>query len=85
MVIEKEDMNMSEEALSFEASLLRLEEIVQKLEQGDVLLEDALKFYEDGMNYAKICHDKLKEADVQITRVIQENGSISDFQNAKGE
>lgn len=76
---------MSEEALSFEVSLVRLEEIVQKLEQGDVLLEDALKYYEAGMNYAKVCHDKLKEADAQITRVIQENGTVSDFQNVKGE
>ena len=49
------------------------------------MLEDALKYYEDGMNYAKICHDKLKEADTQITRVLQENGSMTDFQSIKGE
>lgn len=76
---------MSENQLSFEMSLQKLEEIVQKLEQGDVLLEDALKYYETGMNYAKLCHDKLKEADAQITRVLEENGSLVDFQNIKGE
>ncbi|HJA40717.1 MAG TPA: exodeoxyribonuclease VII small subunit [Firmicutes bacterium] len=76
---------MEKHDLSFEASLQKLEEIVQKLEQGEVLLEDALKYYEDGMNYAKICHDKLKEADTQITRVLQENGSMTDFQSIKGE
>ena len=76
---------MSENHLNFEQSLLKLEEIVQKLEQGDVLLEDALKYYEDGMNYAKLCHDKLKEADAQITRVLEENGALVDFQNIKGD
>ena len=39
----------------FEESMLRLEQIVQKLERGDVPLEDAMKLFEEGTKLVKSC------------------------------
>ncbi|HTR99693.1 MAG TPA: exodeoxyribonuclease VII small subunit, partial [Bacteroidota bacterium] len=47
---------------TFEDSLHRLEEIVQRLEQGDVPLEQAMQLYEEGVTLSKTCAEKLKAA-----------------------
>ena len=54
---------------SFEQSLKRLEEIVQKLEQGDVSLDDSMKFYEEGMALSKACLEKLTEAELRLKKL----------------
>ena len=46
--------------LSFEEAMKHLEEIVEKLEEGDVPLEKAISIYKQGMNLSRLCHTKLK-------------------------
>jgi exodeoxyribonuclease VII small subunit len=44
----------------------RLEEIVQKLEQGDLPLEQSLKLFEEGVKLSRICNKKLEEAERKV-------------------
>ncbi|HPR50133.1 MAG TPA: exodeoxyribonuclease VII small subunit [Spirochaetota bacterium] len=55
-----------EAKVSFEKALENLEEIVSRLETGDLGLEDAIKEFEKGMGLARLCHDKLEEAERKI-------------------
>ena len=66
--------------LSFEESLLNLEEIVKKLETGDVPLDDAIYEFNKAMKLAKNCDEKLKKAEESITKLVKDNGEIVDFQ-----
>ena len=45
----------------FETSLKKLEGLVEKLESGDLSLEESLKSYEEGMKLAKACQNRLEE------------------------
>ena len=66
--------------LSFEESLLHLEEIVKKLETGEVPLDDAITEFNKAMVLAKNCDEKLKSAEEAITKLVKENGDVVDFQ-----
>jgi len=52
--------------LSFENALSELEEIAVKLEDGDLGLDDSIKEFEKGIKLARICHEKLEEAERKI-------------------
>jgi exodeoxyribonuclease VII small subunit len=60
--------------ISFEEAMDQLESIVQRLEEGDVPLEEAISIYKRGMELSKLCHDKLKTIEEQLTKVITEDG-----------
>ncbi|TVP82748.1 MAG: exodeoxyribonuclease VII small subunit [Alkalicoccus sp.] len=66
-----------EKKASFETSMRELEEIVQKLEQGDVPLEEAIDMFQEGMKLSKDCHDRLHKVEKQMTEVLSEDGSLS--------
>ncbi|TCT22616.1 exodeoxyribonuclease VII small subunit [Melghiribacillus thermohalophilus] len=72
---------MSEEKLNitFEEAIEKLEEIVEKLEDGDVPLEKAIDFYQEGMNLAKVCNDKLVKVEKQMEQIMKENGDFEPF------
>ncbi len=72
-------MKKEEKNLSFEENLAALEEIVKKLETGEVPLDDAIEEFNKAMKYAKICDEKLKQAEDAITKLVKENGEIIDF------
>lgn len=69
-----------EKELSFEESLVSLEEIVKKLETGEVPLDDAIEEFNKAMKLAKACDEKLKKAEEAITKLVKDNGDIVDFQ-----
>jgi len=56
---------------SFEYSYKRLEEILEKLENQDEenSLEDILNYYQEGLNFLKICRQKLSEAELKIEKI----------------
>ena len=54
---------------TFEESLRRLEEIVQKLEQGSLSIDDSLKMYEEGITLSKACMKKLTEAEIKLKKL----------------
>ncbi|MGJ9383294.1 exodeoxyribonuclease VII small subunit [Salipaludibacillus neizhouensis] len=68
-----------EKKQSFEQSMNDLENIVEKLEQGDVPLEEAITMFQEGMKLSKNCHDRLQHVEKQMTEVLSEDGEISTF------
>ncbi len=52
--------------IKFEKALKRLEEIVEKLEKGDLDLDKSLEIFEEGIKMSRICSQKLKEAEKKI-------------------
>ncbi|MBA4800542.1 MAG: exodeoxyribonuclease VII small subunit [Euryhalocaulis sp.] len=56
--------------LSFEAALKELESIVEKLERGDVELEESIAIYERGAALKKHCEDKLKAAQMKVDKIV---------------
>jgi exodeoxyribonuclease VII small subunit len=62
----------------FETALKRLEEIVRKLEGGDLSLEDSLKAFEEGVKQAAFCSKKLNEAEKRVEVLLkQKDGSFA--------
>ncbi len=55
--------------MSFEQSLKELEEIVSRLEQGDVELERSITIYERGEALRKHCDDLLKRAEAKVEKI----------------
>ncbi len=53
----------------FEEALEKLESIVEGMESGDLPLESLLARYEEGVKLAKICQDKLAEAELRIQQL----------------
>lgn len=51
---------------NFEQAMKRLEEIVEKMESGDLPLEDLIVRYEEGMKLVKICQERLVAAEKRI-------------------
>lgn len=77
---------MSEEkTLSFEEAMSKLEKIVDRLEEGDVPLEEAIAIYKEGMELSQLCHDKLKSVEEQLTQIITEDGRKENFSVAEEE
>jgi len=71
---------MSKENKSFEQALNELEEIVEKLENGDIPLEKAIEFYEKGMKLSKACDTILKDATEKVTLIMNEKGEKEAFE-----
>jgi len=65
--------------LSFEESLDKLEEIVNKLETGEVPLDDAIEEFKKAMDLVKICNDKLNSAEDAIAKIVEDNGELIEF------
>ncbi|MDW0117310.1 exodeoxyribonuclease VII small subunit [Sporosarcina thermotolerans] len=76
---------MSNETLRFEEAMSKLEDIVQKLESGDVPLEDAITLYKKGMELSAYCHGKLQDAEEQLITIIDKEGKPTSFNPAKGQ
>ncbi|HIS29756.1 MAG TPA: exodeoxyribonuclease VII small subunit [Candidatus Avamphibacillus intestinigallinarum] len=57
-----------------------LEEIVNELEKGDVPLEKAIDYYQDGMKLSKLCNDKLKNVEEKMTKIMNEQGEFEVFE-----
>ena len=57
-------------AMSFEGALAELEQIVRRLEAGQVKLDDAIQCYERGAQLKQHCEQKLNEAQQRVDRIV---------------
>ena len=63
---------------NFESSLKRLEQIVGKLEDGDLNLEDTLKLFEEGIGLSQDCQKQLEEAENKVEILLKRaNGKMA--------
>jgi exodeoxyribonuclease VII small subunit len=58
-------------SMSFEDALRALEEVVRKLEGGDVPLDDSISLYERGEELRKHCQARLDAAQARIEKIVQ--------------
>ena len=62
----------------FEESLTDLEDIVAKLEAGDLPLEESLKLFEDGIRLSRTCRDRITSATRRIEVLMRDsNGELT--------
>ena len=59
---------------NFERSLQELEALVEKMEQGDLSLEDSLSHFERGVQLSRTCQQALREAEQKVEILMQKNG-----------
>ena len=62
---------MEQESKSFESSLQRLEEIVKRMEQGNVPLAESLQLFEEGTCLVSQCSALLDEAELKVVRLMK--------------
>jgi len=67
--------------LKFEDALKRLEEIVAKLETGNLPLEESLKLFEEGVTLVRFSNEKLTEAQQKVALLLKDQeGNITGSQ-----
>jgi exodeoxyribonuclease VII small subunit len=65
-------------SMSFEDALAELEQIVRRLEAGQVKLDDAILYYERGTQLKRHCEQKLNEVQQRVDRiVVGPDGAVS--------
>ena len=66
-------MTTKKNKIDFEKSLKELEELVEKMEAGNLSLEDSLKYFEKGVALTKSCQQALTEAEHKV-RILMDQG-----------
>ncbi|MFW6021930.1 MAG: exodeoxyribonuclease VII small subunit [Halanaerobiaceae bacterium] len=66
------------EDIKFEEALTRLEDIVNKLEDGGLPLDKSLETFTEGIKLIKLCNKELNEAEKKIEKVLMEDGQYTD-------
>lgn len=70
---------MAGKTQTFESALNRLEEIVKRLENGEVTLEESMKLFEEGTKLVKQCSAQLDKAEQKITLLTtDDNGTVTE-------
>ena len=65
------------EKFNFNKGLLKLEEIINKMDSGELSLEESLKYFEEGVKIHRQCHLALKDAEQRIS-ILAENDEYNE-------
>ena len=71
--------NTKNNEIKFDASMKKLEEIVEKMENADLPLEESIKLFEEGIKLSKSCQNALKIAEVKIQKLMKDGETLEDF------
>ncbi|MEX0590951.1 MAG: exodeoxyribonuclease VII small subunit, partial [Xanthobacteraceae bacterium] len=74
MAKESKNQNSDVAALPFETALAELESIVQRLEKGDVALEESIRIYERGEALKGHCETLLRVAEARVEKITRDAG-----------
>lgn len=69
-------MVQKEKEPSFEAGLEQLEQVVKKLEDGDLPLEKSLDLFEQGVKLSESCHKQLRAAEHKVEILLNKDGKV---------
>ena len=74
-------MPKEQKILDFEASLTTLDGLVNKLEGGELSLEESLSAFEEGINLTRQCQKHLSSAEQKVSMLVgkDENLQLTDF------
>ena len=65
------------EQFNFNKGLSKLEEIISKMDSGELSLEESLKYFEEGVRIHRQCHRALKDAEHRIS-ILSENDEYNE-------
>lgn len=65
-------MEENEKPEDFERSFQELENIVRRLEGEELSLDESLKLFERGIGLSRFCHEKLREVESKIERILSD-------------
>lgn len=57
--------------MNFEKSFSQLQEVVKKLESGELSLEDSLKAFEEGVRHTRFCQESLASAEQKVEQLVK--------------
>ena len=60
------------ETISFEDAFKKLEQIADRLENGDITLDESMDVFEEGMALIKICNARLEKAESRLKKLIKD-------------
>ena len=60
----------------FEEALGRLEDIVKRMEAGEMTLEESLKAFEEGIKLARLCSRRLDEAERRVEMLLKQEQEL---------
>jgi exodeoxyribonuclease VII small subunit len=66
-------------AIDFERSLRELEALVEKMETGNLSLEESLKCFERGIGLTRLCQKALTEAEQKVKILLEKEGRLETF------
>ncbi len=68
-------------SINFEKSLIELEKLIETMEEGDLSLEDSLKYFERGILLTQTCQQALTEAEQKVSVLVKksENAKLEPF------
>ncbi len=75
---------MPEEEKSFEAGYAELEQVVSRLQEGGLTLEESLVLFERGMGLARACSQQLDQAELRVRRLLA-GGQTEEMDVEQGE
>ncbi len=76
-------MSKKKNEISFEESLERLENLVNKMESGDATLEQSLVWFEEGMNLIKLCQVQLNNAEQKVQELVKKTDGKLELKDIK--
>ncbi|MCB7303518.1 exodeoxyribonuclease VII small subunit [Bariatricus massiliensis] len=69
---------MEENKETLEELFQSLDDVVEKLEEGETSLEESFRLYQKGMEMLKSCNDKIDAVEKQVL-ILEENGETHEF------
>jgi len=63
-------MTGEHETMTFEQAFTQLEETVQRLEAGNLSLEESIALFEEGMRLAQLCGTRLDQAELRVSQLV---------------
>lgn len=67
-----------EKEISYEQASKELQEIIAKIEQGDIPLDEAMKLFERGQKLIQHCYASLDKAKGKLTEISEKNGKLEE-------
>jgi len=65
-----------DQELTFEAAFQELEETVQRLEGGELTLDEAIALFERGQTLVRLCDEKLEQAELRVNQLLPDGDQV---------
>ena len=64
------------DTVNFEVSLQKLKKIIEKLEDGDISLEESVRSFEEGIGLVKECQKQLSQAELKVKKLLDNSDTV---------